>query len=128
MKKMWSALVLAFLLQGCATSNVPLHKDVKLAAVADAATTAAVLAKGGTELNPVGFPATNVGKAVYLLYLRPRLSEKEKKIFDRWALTVWWGASANNLFQLIIPNHFLVGATIGVATGVYLYNLEDPDN
>jgi len=128
MKKMWSALVLAFLLQGCATSNVPLHKDVKLAAVADAVTTVAVLAKGGTELNPVGFPATNVGKVFYLLYLRPRLSEKEKKIFDRWASTIWWGASANNLFQLIIPNHFLVGATIGVATGVYLYNLEDPDN
>jgi len=87
----------------------------------------AVLAKGGTELNPLGFPATNLGKAAYLFYLRPRLSEKEKQIFDRWASTVWWAASANNLFQFLIPNNFFMGATIGIATGVYLYNLEDEE-
>ena len=123
---MWPALVLILLLQGCATSSLPLHRDVYKAAVVDAATTVAVLAKGGTELNPLGFPATNLGKAAYLFYLRPRLSEKEKQIFDRWASTVWWAASANNLFQLLFPNNFFMGATIGIATGVYLYNLEDP--
>ena len=125
MNSMWPALVLILLLQGCATGSIPLHRDPYKAGVVDAATTAAVLAKGGTELNPVGFPATNVGKAAYLFYLRPRLSEKEKQIFDRWASTVWWAASANNLFQFLIPNNFFMGATIGIATGVYLYNLED---
>jgi hypothetical protein len=125
MNSMWPALVLILLLQGCA--NVPLHRDVYKAAVVDAATTVAVLAKGGTELNPLGFPATNLGKAAYLFYLRPRLSEKEKQIFDRWASTVWWAASANNLFQLLMPNNFFMGATIGIATGVYLYNLEDEE-
>jgi len=127
MNAMWPALVLILLLQGCATSNLPLHRDVYKAAVVDAATTVAVLAKGGTELNPLGFPATNLGKAAYLFYLRPRLSEKEKQIFDRWASTVWWAASANNLFQFLIPNNFFMGATIGIATGVYLYNLEDEE-
>ena len=127
MNSMWPALVFILLLQGCATSSLPLHRDVYKAAVVDAATTVAVLAKGGTELNPLGFPATNLGKAAYLFYLRPRLSEKEKQIFDRWASTVWWAASANNLFQFLIPNNFFMGATIGIATGVYLYNLEDEE-
>jgi len=122
---MWPVLVLILLLQGCATSSVPLHRDPYKAAVVDAATTAAVLAKGGTELNPVGFSATNVGKAVYLLYLRPRLSEKEKQIFDRWTSTVWWAASVNNLLQFVVPSNVYIGATIGLATGIYLYNLED---
>jgi hypothetical protein len=117
---------LILLLQGCA--NVPLHRDVHKAAVVDAATTAAVLAKGGTELNPVGFPATNLGKAAYLFYIRPRLSEEEKEIFDRWTSTVWWAASVNNLFQLLIPSNFLVGATMGIATGIYLYNAEDKED
>jgi hypothetical protein len=124
---MWPALVLILLLQGCATSSIPLHRDVYKAAVVDAATTAAVLAKGGTELNPVGFPATNLGKAAYLFYLRPRLSEGNKQIFDRWASSVWWAASANNIFQFLIPNNFFVGATVGLATGIYLYNLEDKE-
>ena len=125
MNSMWPVLVLILLLQGCATSNIPLHRDPYKAAVVDAATTAAVLAKGGTELNPVGFPATNVGKAVYLLYLRPRLSEEEKEIFDRWTSTVWWAASVNNLLQFVVPSNVYIGATIGLATGIYLYNLED---
>jgi hypothetical protein len=124
---MWPVLVLILLLQGCATSSLPLHRDVYKAAVVDAATTAAVLAKGGTELNPVGFPATNLGKAAYLFYLRPRLSEGNKQIFDRWTSTIWWAASANNLFQFLMPNNFFVGATIGVVTGIYLYNLEDKE-
>ena len=127
MNSMWPALVLILLLQGCATSSIPLHRDVYKAAVVDAATTAAVLAKGGTELNPVGFPATNLGKAAYLFYLRPRLSEGNKQIFDRWASSVWWAASANNIFQFLIPNNFFVGATVGLATGIYLYNLEDKE-
>jgi len=127
MNALWPVLVLILLLQGCATSSIPLHRDPYKAAVVDVATTAAVLAKGGTELNPVGVPATNVGKAVYLFYLRPRLSEGNKQIFDRWTSTIWWAASANNIFQFLIPNNFLVGATIGVATGIYLYNLEDKE-
>jgi len=126
MNAMWPALVLILLLQGCATSSIPLHRDPYKAAVVDAATTAAVLAKGGTELNPVGFPVTNLGKAAYLLYLRPRLSEKEKQIFDRWASTVWWAASVNNLLQFVVPSNVYVSATLGLATGIYLYNLEDP--
>jgi hypothetical protein len=126
MNSMWPVLVLILLLQGCATSSIPLHRDPYKAAVVDAATTAAVLAKGGTELNPVGFPATNLGKAAYLLYLRPRLSEKEKQIFDRWASTVWWAASVNNLLQFVVPSNVYVSATLGLATGIYLYNLEDP--
>ena len=101
MNGIWPALVLIFFLQGCA--NAPLHRDPYKAAVVDAVTTAAVLAKGGTELNPVGFPATNLGKAAYLFYLRPRLSEENKKIFDRWTSSLWWAASANNLFQLLCP-------------------------
>jgi hypothetical protein len=127
MNGMWPAIVLILLLQGCATSSIPLHRDPYKAAVVDAVTTAAVLAKGGTELNPVGFPATNLGKAAYLFYLRPRLSEENKKIFDRWTSSLWWAASANNLFQLLMPNNFFVGATIGVATGIYLYNSEDKE-
>jgi len=125
MNGMWPALVLIILQQSCATSGLPLHRAVYKAAVVDAATTVAVLAKGGTELNPLGFPATNLGKAAYLFNLRPRLSENEKQIFDRWASTVWWAASANNIFQFLMPNNFFMGATIGIATGVYLYNLED---
>jgi hypothetical protein len=127
MNLMWPALVLILLLQGCATSSLPLHRDPYKAAVVDAATTAAVLAKGGTELNPVGFPATNLGKAAYLFYLRPRLSEKEKQIFDRWASTVWWAASVNNLLQFVVPSNVYVSATLGLATGIYLYNLEDEE-
>ena len=126
MNSMWPALVLIILLQGCATSSIPLHRDPYKAAVVDAATTAAVLAKGGTELNPVGFPATNLGKAAYLLYIRPRLSEGNKLVFDRWTSTVWWAASVNNLLQFVVPSNFFVGATIGIATGIYIYNLEDP--
>ena len=125
MSRMWPVLVLILLLQGCATTDVPSHRDPYKAAVVDAATTAAVLAKGGVELNPVGFPATNVLKAAYLIYFRPRLSEEDKQIFDRWTSTVWWAASANNLLQFLIPSSVYVSATIGIATGVYLYNLED---
>jgi hypothetical protein len=123
---MWPVLVLILLLQGCAISGIPLHRDPYKAGVVDAVTTAAVLGEGGTELNPVGFPATNLGKAAYLFYLRPRLSEGNKQIFDRWASSIWWAASANNLFQFLMPNNFFVGATVGLATGIYLYNLEDP--
>ncbi len=127
MNSMWPVLVLILLLQGCATSSLPLHRDVYKAAVVDAATTAAVLAKGGTELNPVGFPATNLGKAAYLFYIRPRLSEENKQLFDRWASSVWWAASVNNLLQFVIPSNVYVSATLGLATGIYLYNLEDKE-
>ena len=127
MSRMWPVLVLILLLQGCATTDVPSHRDPYKAAVVDAATTAAVLAKGGVELNPVGFPATNVLKAAYLIYFRPRLSEEDKQIFDRWTSTVWWAASANNLLQFLIPSSVYVSATIGIATGIYLYNLDDPE-
>jgi hypothetical protein len=126
MSGIWFALVLMLLLQGCAT-NMPLHRDPYKSAVVDAASTAAVLGKGGTELNPAGFPATNFAKVALLFYVRPRLSEEEKETFDRWTSTVWWAASVNNIFQLLIPSNFLVGATMGIATGVYLYNLEDPE-
>ena len=126
MSGMWFALALILLLQGCA-NNIPLHRDPYKAAVVDVATTAAVLAKGGTELNPVGFKSTNVLKAAYLIYLRPELSEENKLVFDRWTSTIWWAASANNIFQFLMPNNFLVGATIGVATGIYLYNSEDKE-
>jgi hypothetical protein len=127
MSGMWPVLVLILLLQGCATTDVPSHRDPYKAAVVDAATTAAVLAKGGVELNPVGFPATNVLKAAYLIYFRPRLSEEDKQIVDRWTSTVWWAASANNLLQFLIPSSVYVSATIGIATGIYLYNLDDPE-
>jgi hypothetical protein len=127
MNGMWPVLVLILLLQGCATNSVPLHRDPYKAAVVDAATTAAVLAKGGTELNPVGFPATNLGKAAYLFYLRPRLSEGNKLIFDRWTSTLWWAASVNNLLQFVVPSNVYIGATIGLATGIYLYNLDDKE-
>ena len=127
MSGIWFALVLMLLLQGCAT-NMPLHRDPYKSAVVDAASTAAVLAKGGTELNPAGFPATNLAKVALLFYVRPRLSEEEKEIFDRWTSTVWWAASVNNIFQLLIPSNFFVGATMGIATGVYLYNSEDKEN
>jgi hypothetical protein len=121
----WFALVLMLLLQGCAT-NMPLHRDPYKSAVVDAASTAVVLGKGGTELNPAGFPATNLAKAAYLLYLRPRLSEEGKKAFDRWGSSVWWGASVNNILQLLVTNNVFVSATMGIATGIYIYNVEDP--
>ena len=125
MNAMWLTLVLMLLLQGCAT-NMPLHRDPYKSAVVDVVTTAAVLGKGGTELNPIGFPATNVGKAALLFYVRPRLSEEGKKAFDRWGASVWWGASVNNILQFLIPSNVYISATMGIATGIYIYNVEDP--
>jgi hypothetical protein len=127
MNGMWLTLVLLLLvLQGCATNKVPIERDLPKAAVADTVTTTMVLAKGGRELNPVGFPAATALKAAYLFYFRDMLSEEQKKFPDRWVSTAWWAASANNLFQILVPHNVFVGATIGLATGIYIYNFEDP--
>jgi hypothetical protein len=117
--------MLLVLLQGCATSKVPLERDLHKAAVADTATTALVLAKGGMELNPVGFPTATAFKAAYLFYFRDILSEEQRKFPDRLVSTAWWAASANNLFQFLIPHNLFVGATVGLTTGIYLYTLDD---
>lgn len=127
MNGMWLTLVLLLLvLQGCATNKVPIERDLPKAAVTDTVTTTMVLAKGGRELNPFGFPAATAFKAAYIFYFRDKLSEEQRKFPDRWVSTVWWAASANNLFQFLAPHNVLVGATLGLATGIYIYNFEDP--
>ena len=118
-------LVILFLITGCATST-PLHRDSHWAAAADVATTSYGLNHGLREANPLGFWGTTAAKAAYLFLLRPQMDEAALRAADRMTSAFWWGASANNVLQIMFPHLFILGAGVGVAVGFHLYDLDEP--
>jgi hypothetical protein len=111
------------LMLGCATvkdSDVP---AVYLAAGADVATTSIALSNGAHELNPLGFWGTTLMKVVYLSR-RSSLDADTRASYDRMATSVWTGAAANNLLQIIAPKPILYSLTVGIWVGYSIYTAD----
>ena len=77
-----------------ACSSVPTARD---AAIADTATTALALSRGGVELNPLGFWGTLLGKAAYFQFA----SDATRDTTDRFIAQVWTTAAVNNALQIV---------------------------
>lgn len=109
---------------GCATTaNTSIDKDIPAvywAAAADTATTIIALDNGAHELNPLGFVGVTVMKLVYLSR-RNSLDADTRVSYDRVATSVWTGAAANNLVQIITPVPILYSIAVGFWVGYSIY-------
>jgi hypothetical protein len=115
---------------GCATTATtsidPTSKDIPAvywAAAADTATTGIALDNGAHELNPLGFVGATVMKLVYLSR-RNSLDADTRVSYDRMATSVWTGAAANNLLQIIAPVPILYSIAVGFMVGYTIYTSE----
>jgi hypothetical protein len=115
---------------GCATTATtgqdPTSLDVPavyLAAGADTATTAIALHRGARELNPLGFVGVTAMKVIYLSR-RNSLDADTRTRYDRIATSVWTGAAANNLLQILSPMPLLYSVTVGFVVGYSIYTAD----
>ena len=112
---------------GCASidttdKHVP---AVYWAAGADTATTGIALANGARELNPLGFWGATAMKVLYLSR-RNSLDADTRAGYDRIATSVWTGAAANNLLQILSPVPLLYSVTVGFMVGYTIYTADTP--
>lgn len=113
-------LLLVLLLSGCSTLNLP-KPSPEQAALADVGTTAYAISHGGVELNPMGFVGTTLIKGIYFIK-RDSLSEEQRAQTDRLVASVWMGAAASNLLQILLAPIALpitIGVGIGVGLSIY---------
>jgi hypothetical protein len=112
------------LLTGCATANHQ-HSNkpdtpeptAKTAAVIDTLTTAVgIELKDAYETNPLGFPMTIVGKWLFLHWLEKVEDCEQQQWIDRFASSIWMGASANNLLIIVGAWTHSVGITAAAVT------------
>lgn len=111
------ALVLAFAPRAHAR---PAAQD---AAIVDTATTALALhtVPGAMEANPMGFPASIIGKIAILAYMET-MTPEERAPVEALASSAWTGAAVNNL--LIIAGASTIAMPMGIFTFLVLW-LED---
>jgi len=113
------AALLLLALTGCAT----LEQRAYTAAAADSATTAAGLAMGAVELNPLGAVAAVALKVPILLYA-DTLPEAERADVHQAIGAIWGGAAINNVCVLVTiasggasgPACFVVGVAYAAYT------------
>lgn len=120
-----AAGIAALLLTGCAS----LEQRAYTAAAADTATTAAGLALGLVELNPLG-PAAGLLKIPYLIYAHS-LPEDERAELHAQAGSIWGGISVSNgcmLAALITGGAFAPACIVaGIGYGIYRWNADTPE-
>jgi hypothetical protein len=113
-------LLLVLLLSGCTTLNLP-KPSAEQAALADVGTTAYALSHGGVELNPLGYIGTTLVKGLYFIK-RDSLSAEQRAQADRIVTSVWMGAAANNLVQILLaPIALPITIGIGIGVGLSIY-------
>jgi hypothetical protein len=114
------------LLTGCATANHQ-HSNkpdtpeptAKTAAVIDTLTTAVgIELKDAYETNPLGFPMTIVGKYLFLQWLKRVEDCEQQQWIDRFAASIWMGASANNLLIIADVWTHSLGLTVALAASM----------
>jgi hypothetical protein len=116
---------ITFALAGCATPDglyTQYRRDPLVAAGADIITTEIALSRPGmVELNPMGLVGAVLAKGVYLFAIRPQLEAAARADSDRLAASLWYGAAANNLCQILVPGVALASLAVGVGVGWHLY-------
>ena len=113
---------------GCATNTTNATTGVTIspvyaAAGLDTVTTAVALNKGAHELNPLGYLGATVAKIIYLSR-RDSLDPATRLQYDRTATSVWTGAGANNILQIITPVPILYSIALGFWVGYSIYTSE----
>ena len=94
------------------------------AAAADTVSTAAGLASGLAELNPLGLAGTVVMKVATITYIN-QLPEEDRAHPYGLASSFWGGATANNLCWLTGAGP--VCFVLGIVAGRYLWNSGEDD-
>jgi hypothetical protein len=124
MNLLCAVITTLLLLLFCLTARAETAGTAMTAAAVDTASTAAGLASGLTELNPLGFAGTVVMKVATIAYIN-QLPEEDRAHPYGLASSFWGGAAANNLC-------WLTGAgpacfVLGIVTGRYLWNSGEKD-
>lgn len=95
---------------------LPARAEAETAIVADGVSTAAGLARGATELNPLGYATIPIRFAL-LAHADTKPAGERQQIRDT-VETIGWGAAVNNLLVIAGATGFAplaVGAAVGVA-------------
>ena len=118
-------------LTGCTSIRVDSTiRDPYLAGLGDIVSTEVALASGAVEMNPLGPGGAYLFKGIYLFVIRPGLSTQDRIKGDRMATSLWWGATINNVLQVVMPGMAVVGMGIGIMSGVSIYQYQrdnEPD-
>ncbi len=89
------------------------------AAAADTVSTAAALASGFTELNPLGFAGAVISKVATIAFI-DHLPEEDRASPYGFVSAFWGGAAASNLCWLTGAGPLCF--VLGIATGSYLWD------
>lgn len=90
------------------------------AAMFDTTTTVIALAKGGTELNPLGLVGVTAAKGFALQY-KDSLPPDQRERMERTATSLWTGAGVHNVVQMLVGPPLLWSFGIGTLVGIILY-------
>lgn len=114
----------ALLAAGLCPALAQVEQQARTAAIADGVTTAAGLAAGAAEMNPLG-PLLSIGMKVVMMQYAKTLPDTERAGAYAAANSLWSGAAANNV---CITAAILTGGTfapacvaLGVAWGVHAW-------
>lgn len=129
--RLFKLIVTVLLLFGCASTNkdnnIVNNNDPYMAGLADIVTTEINISKGtGRELNPLGAGGAYLAKGIYLFIIRPELTHEQQLTQDHHASTIWYAAAINNSIQYLIPGVPLLGLSIGLLSGYWLYHTQKP--
>jgi hypothetical protein len=97
------------------------HLTARDMAIADTVSTEIALNVGAQELNPLGFPATIIGKILVINWIQQLERCEDQQQIDHWAAMLWGSATANNL---LIPLEIWspgLGAIVIVITALIIY-------
>jgi uncharacterized protein YceK len=118
--KIIAAITVSLLLAGCSTVYKPTMRE---SAIADTVSTAVALEYGNNlhEMNPLGFPATIIGKAGLIYYAENHASLEERELIEKYSTTIWSGASINNISLLLTISPQL-SLFLGIITSIIVWN------
>jgi hypothetical protein len=114
----------------CAAHAQEAKEQARTAAIADALSTAAGLAAGGVEMNPLG-PVLAIGMKTVTFHFASSLPDTQQPAVYAAAAAMWSGAAANNV---CVTAALLTGGSfgpaclvLGVAWGVKTWNGSEPE-
>jgi hypothetical protein len=121
MRRILTALVLTLV---TLTAHAETATNAMTAAAADTASTAAGLASGLVEINPLGLAGSVVMKVAVISYIH-KLPEEDRAHPYSLATSVWGGLAASNLCWLTGAGPLCF--VLGIATGNYLWDNGEDD-
>ena len=115
-------LMLLLLMISTSVWGLCLKPTAKQGAIADIVSTGIALnVTNATEMNPLGFVGTTIGKILLLNYRDGLPKESQEKI-DNFAGSAWMGAAINNVL-VIAGATTPVSLLVGLISGITFYNM-----